>query len=249
MTEKAKTTANQPALLNPEMVKYVKESGRLTDLAYDAILDAIATRRIKPGQQIKEETLTKELQVSRATIRSALSKLVVEGLLIEEPFKGVRVPAITSEDVKEIFELRGLLEGRAMELAAKRISDADLARMKELLPSTALKKDASRIRAVRRSNHEFHWIAIRACGQDILIRHLELLWGVMATYVLIDQLSPLEFDDVATVDYAGHKALVEALVARDSARARQVIEAASRETASAVLKHPAAAITLSTPDH
>lgn len=210
-----------PKLLNPKMVDRLKEAPRLSDMAYEAIREAIASRRIKPGEWLREEALAQEMGVSRPTVRDALTRLVAEGLAVHEPYKGVRTLAIRTEDVVDVYEMHALLEGLAVELAASRLSDEELAQMRELLPNTVPGADLHSVERAREANREFHWIAIRASGRRHLMRHLEQLWELIVTYALLH--TGTERVESAKQDLAHHTALIEALEARDGKRARETI--------------------------
>ena len=85
-----------------------------------------------PGAQLKEEHLARELEISRTPIRAALKRLVDDGLATADPNRGVRVAEWTEFDIEETFELRGLLEAHAAELAARRGGVALADRLDEL---------------------------------------------------------------------------------------------------------------------
>ncbi len=87
---------------------YVVQS--LGDLAENYIKDAILSGRIKSGEKIVESEISQALQISRAPVREALRVLSIQGLLVFSPRRGHRVPALTKEQVQELFQLRLLLE-------------------------------------------------------------------------------------------------------------------------------------------
>jgi DNA-binding GntR family transcriptional regulator len=90
------------------------------DKAYDILKQRVVGGTYAPGSQLKEEHLAREFQVSRTPIRAALKRLVDDGLATADANRGVRVAEWTEVDIEETFELRGLLEAHAAELAARR---------------------------------------------------------------------------------------------------------------------------------
>src|SRR5687767_13779896 len=87
--------------------------------------DVVLKQRIVGGSyapcaQLKEEHLARELKISRTPIRAALKRLVDDGLATADLGRGVRVAEWTDFDIEETFDLRGLLEAHAAELAARR---------------------------------------------------------------------------------------------------------------------------------
>lgn len=94
---------------------------QLKEVAYERLREAIVNLSLPPGTQLKEASLAKHLGISKTPIREALVRLEGEGLVEVEPYRGATVRGYSEEDLKEIFELRGLLEGfsaaRAAEIA------------------------------------------------------------------------------------------------------------------------------------
>ena len=90
------------------------------DKAYEILKQRVVGGTYAPGAQLKEEHLARELEISRTPIRAALKRLVDDGLATADPNRGVRVAEWTEFDIEETFELRGLLEAHAAELAARR---------------------------------------------------------------------------------------------------------------------------------
>jgi DNA-binding GntR family transcriptional regulator len=103
-----------------------------SDKAYQTLKQRVVGGSYAPGAQLKEEHIARELDISRTPIRAALKRLVDDGLATAEPGRGVRVSEWTEFDIQETYELRGLLEGRASELAARRGGPALANRLDEL---------------------------------------------------------------------------------------------------------------------
>lgn len=194
----------------------------LVDQTYEQIRKGIVNRKIKPGAQLRQIQLAEQLGVSPRTVREALNRLVAGGLAIREPYKGVRVADLTAEGMVEIFQMRRFLEGWAMELAAETITDKELDRMAELLPKTVDPDPAAAAR-VREANIEFHMIPIKSTGKQHLVRVLEQLWSVMATYVLREVADVEERREAADSDLEFHRLMLEALKARDKERAGDIV--------------------------
>ncbi|MET0937206.1 MAG: GntR family transcriptional regulator [Luteibacter sp.] len=90
------------------------------DKAYEALKQQVVGGRYAPGEQLKEEHIARELAISRTPVRAALKRLVDDRLATADPNRGVRVAEWTDFDIQETFDLRGLLESHAAELAARR---------------------------------------------------------------------------------------------------------------------------------
>lgn len=76
----------------------------------DAIRSAILRRELRPGARLKDIELTTKLGVSRPTVREAVRQLVLEGLLLEEPYRGVSVAVVTDRTLVDVAEIRVALE-------------------------------------------------------------------------------------------------------------------------------------------
>jgi DNA-binding GntR family transcriptional regulator len=105
----------------------------LKDQAYLAIKRAILSLQLKPGQALVEADLAEQLGISKTPVRTALHELEREGLVNKVLYKGTYVAEITLRDVREIFEIRAVLEGLGARLAAPAFQDADLAQAREIL--------------------------------------------------------------------------------------------------------------------
>lgn len=94
-----------------------QESGQsLMDLAYENIKKKILDLTYPPGSALTEASLAMELATSRMPIRMAVRRLENEGWLLADFRRKIRVREITRQDVREIYQLRDLLESNALEM-------------------------------------------------------------------------------------------------------------------------------------
>jgi len=166
--------------------------------------------------------LARNLDVSERTVREALARLVSEGLVSREPYREFRVVGLSAEEIEEIFRMRALLEGWAVELSGLLISQAELDRMRELLPQMAENSNPESAMTLQGLNREFHWIAIKASRKKYLIQMLTRLWNLMLPYAFAEK-DTEGFLRQAQKDQTQHLRLVEALEAGDGKRAREVL--------------------------
>ena len=201
----------------------------LSKIAYNSIRDGIAAGQVKPGEWLRQDVLAQKLGVSQATVREALNQLVSEGLAVHVPHKGVKAVTISVDDLRDIYDMRAVLEGLANELAASRISQQELARMRELLPDTVVKADSQSTEIARAANRQFHWVAIRASGRGHLIRVLEQLWVLIDPYMVYGRFWNVEQTHEerikgSVLDLEDHTRLVESLEAGDGSLAQQITQ-------------------------
>ena len=201
----------------------------LSQIAYNSIRDGISVGKVKPGAWLRQDDLAQKLGVSQVTVREALNRLVSEGLAVHVPHKGVKVVTISIDDLRDIYDMRALLEGLANELAASQITQQGLARMRELLPDTVVSADSQSTSMARTANRQFHWVAIRAGGRTHLIRVLEQLWVLIDPYMVYGRFWNVEQTyqkriEGSVLDLEDHTRLLESLEARDGPLAQQITQ-------------------------
>ena len=96
------------------------------------IYDGIRENRFRAGDKILESHLSKELGISRAPIREALADLVRAGLLEYRPQIGNFVASLSSKEIIDSYEARGVLEGFAVIQGINNFSEADLTRLEDM---------------------------------------------------------------------------------------------------------------------
>jgi len=142
-----------------------------SDKAYELLKQRVIPGTYAPGAQLKEEHIARELAISRTPIRAALKRLVQDGLATADAGRGVRVSEWTESDIEETYELRGLLEGHAAELAALRGGVALADRLDELngRMERALAKGGPAMAAnLQEINAQFHRAILEASGSPRL---------------------------------------------------------------------------------
>ncbi|MDG4840123.1 GntR family transcriptional regulator [Micromonospora sp. WMMD967] len=132
------------------------ESVSLVDLAVTRLTRDILSGRSDPGERLVEEQLTRRLGISRAPLREALRLLAQRGLVEHVPRRGVRVATLSERDVRELYELRDVLERFAVRAGIPVGRESDLVGLR-----TALDRMAEAVRlgdrmAVAESHRAFH---------------------------------------------------------------------------------------------
>ena len=114
----------------------------------DRLRKAILQGIFKPGSQLNHVQLAKSFGVSRGPIRAALGKLEEEGLVNHVPHRGTIVSILEPDSVRDLYNLRAVLEEYATGLAVKNATKKDLDHLQSLLEQiqqAALEKDANKI--------------------------------------------------------------------------------------------------------
>ena len=205
-------------------LQQIKTIPSLVGEAYNAIHDAILTGNIETGEQLRQDKLAEGLGVSSRTVREALMQLMADGLVTHVPHKGFSVVRLPLDELAQIYQIRALLEGWAMELAAAKMSASALEEMRQLLPQTAANEDPKSVFVARERNRQFHWIAIKATNTRHLIAMLERLWLLVFTHIRQED----EGQNRVTGgkrDLQQHEDLIAALASRDGSKARAIASA------------------------
>jgi DNA-binding GntR family transcriptional regulator len=201
------------------------ERRRATDDVYDSLRQAILAHVFQPGERLDIAGLSEKLGVSLTPVRTAIHRLAAEGLVDVHPRGGTYVAKPGARDIEETFEVRCALECLAAELAAPRIDEADLRRMRKL--------GASRAEA---DNAEFHAILLRASGNQRLVEMYESLRAHIR--IARAHLAEGYSGERDQQQRAEHEAIVEALAARDAEAAkaalRSHIQRASKSLAAGI---------------
>lgn len=101
-------------------------------MVYEVIRDAIISGAFAPGERLRQEMLAEVIGVSRLPIRSALTQLQAEGLVEFHEHRGAVVKTLSADQIREIYELRKLLEGMAVRHAVTTITPERLSELREL---------------------------------------------------------------------------------------------------------------------
>jgi DNA-binding GntR family transcriptional regulator len=140
--------------------------------AYEELKSAILDGRLPPGTALTESSVAETLSVSRTPTRYALRRLEAERFLDRDERGRLVVHRLTETELRELFDLRGLLEGHAARLASRRISDAELERLSELLAEDRRALKADDVRRLAELNEAIHGIVREASRNHALVEVL-----------------------------------------------------------------------------
>nr|BAC56739.1 regulatory protein [Janthinobacterium sp. J3] len=149
----------------------------VVEIAAKAIANGILNGRFAPGQRLVEADLTKELGISRNPLREAFGRLVAEGLLQVEPFRGAIVARLSRKELVDLFSVRECLESWAARLAAENIDKSPFRNYVLELeaslrnPSTTLPNVSDYLE----DNRKFHSLILKLAGNSHLPKLLDQL--------------------------------------------------------------------------
>src|SRR4051812_41585513 len=128
---------------------------------------------IEPGAEVSESQLALRYGLGKAAIRAALMRISQEGLAVALPRRGYQIAPVTIRDVREVFQLRALLEPHAVRLAVLKIDTARLRELDALCAAGYTPGDRVSEEAFLKANREFHTHLIAGCGNERLLRLLD----------------------------------------------------------------------------
>lgn len=211
--------------------------GSQTVKAQLRLRELIVGGELAPGERVPELALVERLGVSRTPVRSALVKLQEEGLLEGLPGGGFAVRAFTETEVQDAIEIRGTLEGLGARLAAERgVAASLLAAAREVLATidavlAAPGLDDAAFNAYVEGNGRFHALLAQMAGSDVVQRQIDraaaMPFASPNGFVMAGPTGP-RARDVLVVAQAQHHAVLEAIVAREGARAEALMREHAR---------------------
>jgi DNA-binding GntR family transcriptional regulator len=145
----------------------------LVDRAYRALLDAICSGALPPGQRLTQEELASRLAVSRQPVLQALRLLKAEGLVQDAPGRGLLVAPLDAGAVRQVYQVRGALDVLAARLAAERRAVLSPALLRAGRQATRGKDVALMIEA----DLAFHRALYAASGNAYVARAAETHWS------------------------------------------------------------------------
>ena len=122
---------------NGESMRIESVAAPVRQQVAQTLRNAIMLGRFLPGQRLVEKDLCELMNVSRPSVREALRELESEGLVENIPNKGPRVASISTEDITNIYQIRGVLEALGAKLFALNATDAQIATLEKAVENVA----------------------------------------------------------------------------------------------------------------
>ena len=136
----------------------------LREKIVEVLREAIIRQKIRPGERITELEVAERFGISRTPIREAFRQLESEGFLTIVPRKGAVVSDIKEQDIKDFYEIKGVLEGYAARRAVERMTEKDIVRLEQFnieIEECAKRQDVS---GMTRAHNAFHELILETCG-------------------------------------------------------------------------------------
>ena len=211
---------------------------QLSHQLYEVLRAKILRRELAPGERVPLRELAHSFGVSMTPVRDAVNLLAADGLVIVSPRRGTIVAPLSPNDVRELYQVRMILEPAAAEIAAESLSDDELRRLVDLADQLerAVAESYEDVDAYLHDlalDDQFHASIVRGVRN----RRLNALYlGLQANLIVARAIFPVS--DRCRVHRLGeHQWILDALLARDGELAREATANHLRLAREDILRH------------
>lgn len=145
----------------------------LKDHVYDFIAESIANGNLSPNEKISEAQICKKMDVSRTPVREALIQLAAEGVLENTPRKGFTLRTLVYEDLEELYEIIGSLDGMAARDSIPYLDEEDFKTLDFYYQVMDLSIDSGNFPMYSKYQKMFHEVYMDKCPNKTLVEILE----------------------------------------------------------------------------
>lgn len=199
------------------------ESRRLsaTEYAYNQMKKQIIDGILSPNQSIVEQTLSKELEVSRTPLREAIQRLEFENLLQRKANGRLKVAPISLKDVEEVFKVRSKLEAIAVSEAITNLTEEDIEQLTHLSFMIDQMNQKRIIKEVILYGEKFHNYIYQLSKNKTVIKILSQLKDHIDRY---RQLTPLNQSNESSESINDHHIILQHMIDGNSEEASNIME-------------------------
>jgi len=197
----------------------LKKHQTLREQIVSSLRESIIQGELHSGQKLTEPELAEKLGISRTPIREAFRQLESEGFLTVIPRRGAVVSRITRKEIEEFYELKSLLEGYAARIAAEKITEKGIEKLRKINEQLAVLAEKGDVEAFFAKNDEFHNTFISYCGNEKLQEFREH----MVQRFMRFRLAALSVPGRLTDSVRQHRTIIRALARKDGRLAEAVV--------------------------
>jgi DNA-binding GntR family transcriptional regulator len=181
------------------------------------ILERIMDGTYQPGERLKELTLAREFRVSQAPVREALRKLEAIGVVKSEPYRGARVRELSPTELRDAYQLRGILEQAATEFISD-FPEESVRTLEKEYAAMRVAAPAGDLQGVACHNRNFHRCIMERCQNQEVLRAWQSLGICMRARLNVQRRV-----DRLPEAILSHQPIIDALRAADLRRAGQLL--------------------------
>ncbi len=192
------------------------------DDTYRRLRSDIVFGKLRPGQKLRLDGLKETYGVSVSTLRETLNRLTAEGLVFAEGRRGFEVAPVSAENLRELAELRLLLESHAMQTSFENADvewEGRVVSAHHKLASTErlMEQGIGELEQWKRYDGEFHQALISNCGSRVLLETYATVFDKYFRYQMVS--FQYRVDEPAVQ----HRALLESALRRDAESAKAIL--------------------------
>jgi DNA-binding GntR family transcriptional regulator len=207
----------------------VLERATTTEVAVGILREMILSAELRGGEPLRQDLLAKRLGISRTPLREALNRLATEGLVRMDPHRGAVVVRPSAEELREVYEVRVILETEAARQAVCACTDQDVADLLVILESQRASEDPL---SFAKSNAKFHDRVYAIANKRTLSELITGLRNRSEVYIRLLAEMPVSVSRARDE----HAAIVAALAARDEEAVVHAVAGHLASTVNAVSK-------------
>ncbi|TGB03940.1 GntR family transcriptional regulator [Halobacillus salinus] len=201
----------------------VKDRPSMTETVYQKLKRTILLREVAPGTQLVEQTIGKDMKVSRTPIRNAMNKLKEEGLVQIIPNRGAFVVEPTTEEIKQAFHMRRQLERMTVEMVCYTLPEEEIEKLESWIEHEKETYNTRDILTYIEVNKQFHMTLAYQTNHPFLIEFTERMLDQINVYLMLyDVFYDENLDEKKR--FKEHEWIVEGLRNRDLARLQQLVD-------------------------
>ena len=208
----------------------LKKGMPLSEAVYRSLCQALHEGRYRSGDRLREEEIAKQLKVSRTPVREALGRLLAKGFVEPAGGRGLVVRSLNTAEVFELYAMREILEGAAARLAAQHASSSEIDALIDL--ENAFEARVNDPVEMARLNGAFHETIFRSARN----RYLDSALKELQDGIALLGSTTFSIAERASTAAAEHRALIDAITARDVDRAENAARLHIRESLRSRLK-------------
>jgi DNA-binding GntR family transcriptional regulator len=172
----------QSPAANAVVVPAPVRADSIADKVYALLRHDIASGRFRPGERIHEKALAERLAISRTPIREALLRLEIDGVVVCNSRRSYNVRILTVDDVRDIYDTLGILEGAVAARVAPRLTADDLRNLRHLNRQMATAADQADLQSFGGLNRRFHDVFLLRLDNGVLRDTCNLVRGPLYTF-------------------------------------------------------------------
>jgi len=192
----------------------------LRDVVFESLKDAIMNGKLEQGKMITEQQISREFGISRTPVREALYKLTATGLIRTIPHKGFLISKWSIKEIRDVFEIRIVLERLAVELFIRNYCQENLEELENITRKMEKAVQENNFVEAAKMNNKFHDLIIENSDNHEISTVMEPLKNKINIFRLISISTPSRLK----ISLAEHRSILDSILQKDIVNAKKLIK-------------------------